>query len=599
MITKPKAKRFRIKRSGAPAPAGAAPGAAMPARPSSAGASAAPRGIGPMPVQGETAPGQQIARPRVSANTPATPRPAAAPGSGRPAADPVAPKRPEPPADRAPAMDGQVASAREAEADTDIDAIRREGLTGRQLRMARRVAQRHGLPATSDFDAVRLLRKAGIDPFQRSNMLELVVPKAGEPAGEVAKARQSEARTQLPQTVPARQTLPSTELGPAASREMEVMRMQQDLVRRRRRKMALLMARLSFYVLLPTLVAGWYFYVIATPMYATKSEFLILQADGGGAGGGMRGLLSGTQFATNQDAIAVQSYLQSKDAMLRLNDDIGFKSHFTQDWIDPITRLTPEPTNEEAYKTYQKNVKIGYDPTEGVVRMEVIAADPMVATEFARKLISYAEERVNQLTQQKRGDQMRDALIAFEKAEEERRLAQQELVDLQVQGSILDPEAVIMGIRGQINAAEIQLQEKELQLAALMDNSRPNQSRVDGVSADIRRLENQIEELNGRMTDVSQGENSLAQLSVRIQMAQADLVTRDLLLQSALQQVESTRTEANKQVRYLTVSVNPVPSEEPSYPRKFENTILAFLVFGGIYLLISLTASILREQVSQ
>ncbi len=45
-------------------------------------------------------------------------------------------------------------------------------------------------------------------------------------------------------------------------------------------------------------------------------------------------------------------------------------------------------------------------------------------------------------------------------------------------------------------------------------------------------------------------------------------------------------------------SVEPVVSEDPSYPRSFENTILAFLIFSGIYLMISLTASILREQVS-
>ena len=56
----------------------------------------------------------------------------------------------------------------------EIDAIRREGLTGRQLRVARRMAQKHDLPATSDFDAVRLLRRAGIDPFGRSAVLELV-----------------------------------------------------------------------------------------------------------------------------------------------------------------------------------------------------------------------------------------------------------------------------------------------------------------------------------------------------------------------------------------------------------------------------------------
>ena len=100
------------------------------------------------------------------------------------------------------------------------------------------------------------------------------------------------------------------------------------------------------------------------------------------------------------------------------------------------------------------------------------------------------------------------------------------------------------------------------------------------------------------MTDASEGENSLAQLSVRIQMAQADLATRDMLLQSALQQMEQTRMEANRQVRYLTTSVEPVPSEEATYPRSFENTILAFLIFSGIYLMVSLTASILREQVT-
>jgi len=157
---------------------------------------------------------------------------------------------------------------------------------------------------------------------------------------------------------------------------------------------------------------------------------------------------------------------------------------------------------------------------------------------------------------------------------------------------------VIASIRSQINNLEIQIQEKRLELAALRDNLRPNQSRVEGTEADIRRMQIFLNELNARMTDVSQGENSLAQLAVRIQMAQADLMTRDMMLQSALQSVESTRMEANRQVRYLTISVEPVASQEPSYPRAFENTLLAFMVFGGIYLLISITASILREQVS-
>ena len=42
----------------------------------------------------------------------------------------------------------------------------------------------------------------------------------------------------------------------------------------------------------------------------------------------------------------------------------------------------------------------------------------------------------------------------------------------------------------------------------------------------------------------------------------------------------------------------PVAPDEATYPKAFQNTIVAFLIFSGIYLMLSLTASILREQVS-
>ncbi|MEP5450587.1 hypothetical protein, partial [Roseibium sp.] len=305
-----------------------------------------------------------------------------------------------------------------------------------------------------------------------------------------------------------------------------------------------------------------------------------------------------TQFATNSDSIAVQGFLQSKDAMLRLDQDVGFKSHFTQDWIDPIQRLSAEPTNEEAYKVYKKNVKIGYDPTEGMIRMEVAAADPQVSADFSRQLIEYSEQRVNNLSQQKREDQMRDAREGFDRAEIDRRAAQEALVRLQIEGSTLDPEGVIASLRAQISQLETQVIEKEIELASLLNNSRPNQSRVDGARGTLEILKTQLNLLNSKMTDVSRGENSLAELAARIQIAQADLAARDMMMQSALQTMEQARVEASRQVRYLTVAVEPIASEEPSYPRAFENTILAFLVFAGIYLMISLTASILREQVT-
>jgi len=504
-----------------------------------------------------------------------------------------------------PAQEGQVASARETATSQSIDDIRREGLTGRELRMARRMAQKHGLAPTSDFDAVRLLRARGIDPFQRANILELVASDGGNtppppPNGPAAASDPGapQGRVQLPQTVPvARQTLPSTDISPADRRAKEIQEIQRDIGRRRRRRLLLLFSRLAAFVLLPTIVVGYYFYAIATPMYSTKSAFLILSADGGSStGGGLGGLLP-TQFATGQDAIATQEYLESKDAMLRLDEELGFRAHFSDPSIDPLQRLDPDASHETAYKLYRKYVKLGYDPTEGVIRMEVSTADPALSATFSERLIKYAEERVDDLSHQKRQDAVSTAATSLEQAKADRRAAQQMLVTLQ-EGTILDPEGEIASIRALVNTVELQLQEKELALNIQLNNARPNAARVEALQSEIEILRAELSRQKSRLTEATAGESSLASKTAAIQMAQADLATADLVLQSALEAKRQSEIEANKQVRYLTVSVRPLASQDSSYPRAFENTILAFLIFSGIYLLISLTASILREQVS-
>lgn len=611
MTTKPKAKKFRIRRTepahqaGQTGTADHAPQAApqpravqpiglpnaqtgdqpaatpQPPRKRRLDLSTPPAGapeIAPIdaPQNTATAPAAHVA-----AST--APSDAEVPPSGAPAAQTPPPAMPHQSDGAAPAPKG---------AEAAIDTIKKEGLTGRQLRMARRMAQKNGLAPTSDYDAVRLLRESGIDPFQRTNMLDLI------PTDKDSVDKPAGGRVQLPQTMSLDKTnLPSTDThSPADLRALEIGAIQRDIARRRRRRLVLLMARLSAFVFLPTIFAAYYFYAVATPMYSSKAEFLILQADNAG-GPGLGSLLSGTQFATNQDSIATQSYLASKDAMVRLDDDEGFKNAFNKPEIDAIQRLDADASIEDAYKIYKKFVKIGYDPTEGVIRMEISTPDPQTSARFSRALIGYAENRVDDLSQRKREDQVRDARESLEKAKFDRRTAQSTLVALQ-ENTVLDPEGLIASLRSQISNVQIQLQEKELQLAALEDNSRPNRARVEGVRGDVRRYQDLLTRLESNMNDAAAGESSLAQKTSQIQMSQADLATADLLMQSALQSLKQTELEATRQVRYLTTSVEPVASEDPSYPRGFENTILAFLIFSGIYLMISLTASILREQVS-
>lgn len=485
----------------------------------------------------------------------------------------------------------------------DLDQIRKEGLTGRQLRLARRMAQKYGLPATSDFDAVRLLRAAGMDPFQKSTIMGMIAsdseddpPAAPPPTSRSLTVGAAGQASQLPQTVKPIK-VPSTEVRAEEAHLSEIQRIQRDLAKRRRRKSALLMARLFFFVGLPTFLAAWYYYMVATPLYATKAEFVIQQADPAGAQG-MGGLLSGTQFATSQDSIAVQGYLQSRDAMMRLDADKQFIQHFAQPEIDPIQRLAPDATREAAYKVYQRNVKIAYDPTEGIIKMEVIAADPQVSADFSTALIGYAEEQVDHLTQRLRADQMQGAREAYEQAEAAMLTAQRKVVDLQEQFKVLSSEVEVSLITTQIGQLETQLSQDRLSLAQMESNASPNAARMEPLRRRIATIESEIATLRSRLTQGEEGGKSLAEVQSELLVAQADVQTRQLLLAQSLQSMETARTDANRQVRYLSLSVSPVPPDEATYPRAFENTMVAMLVFAGIYLMVSMTAAILREQVS-
>jgi capsular polysaccharide transport system permease protein len=513
-------------------------------------------------------------------------------------------RKPAPAADPAPARRAK-ASAEDPD-DAALAALAAEGLTGRQLRRARLMAQKHGIEPRSDLDAVLQLRRAGIDPFTRRSILS-VVSAAPDPASASAVATAPATGTniarlpgdqvQLPQR--ARPiAVPSTEQRAEVNQAAEILRMQQDIARRRRRRLALLAARMFAFVLLPTLLAGWYFFRMATPMYATKAEFVIQQAGPQGSGGTLGGLFSGMGLATSQDSIAVQGYLQSREAMARLEADVGFRAHFQSDGIDAFQRLDPDASLEAAYKVYKRFVKISYDPSEGIIRMEVVAADPEVATAWARQLVTYAEEQVDQLTQRLREDQMRDALQGYDEAQINLATSQRRLIELQERFKILSSETEVTLLVSQISTLESQLTLERLSLTQMEANPNPNQARMEPIKLRIATLEAQIADLRAKMTEDSEGVSSLAEVQGEMLVAQADLETRQMMLAQALQSMETSRVEANRQVRYLSLSVSPLPTDAPAYPRAFENTLVTLMILLGIYLMISMTAAILREQVS-
>lgn len=508
-------------------------------------------------------------------SAPAAPRPAAnATGTGSAAA---------------PKVETAAEGDNRSEKDKAIEAIRKEGLTGRELRMARRMAVQHNITASSDYDAIRQLREKGIDPFKRKNMLAL--------ASGGAKTDGSGA-AQLPQKIdPGKTNLPGPAQKAEAHRAKEILKIQRDIARRRRLKLFFLTIRLAIFVFLPTIVAGVYYANFATPLYSTHTEFLIQKSDGGG-GSGLGSLFSGSPLAASHDSLTVQSYLQSRAAMLRLDAEYDYIAHFAQDDVDFLTRLSEDASREDAYKIYSNNIKIAFDPTEGILKMEVITINPEEGVTYSEALLGYAEEVVDNLSQRLREDQTAVAETSFEDTRRNMEEAQQRVVELQQRHNVISADIEVGFLSQQVSTLQGLLTQEKLRLSDLLSSARPNPALVEPVENRIKALEEEIAMVRAQMTEANADGDSLVRISSELAVAQAQLVSWQTMLQQSLAGLEAAKLNASSQTRFLAVAVPPVSPDEPSYPRTFENTMLTFLIMAGIYLMISLTLSVLREQVS-
>ena len=154
---------------------------------------------------------------------------------------------PAPGGDAAPAGQTRAPQTESGQPPNTIDAIRQEGLTGRQLRIARRIAEKNGLLPVSDYDAVRQLRDSNIDPFSRESIIDLIRGKQkrtrqDQGSGTAPGTALAPAEHRLPQPL---QDTPQSQESIAYRRNREIQKIQLEIARRRRRKLLLNRAELD------------------------------------------------------------------------------------------------------------------------------------------------------------------------------------------------------------------------------------------------------------------------------------------------------------------------------------------------------------------
>lgn len=353
-------------------------------------------------------------------------------------------------------------------------------------------------------------------------------------------------------------------------------------------------AQLLFLIMvaLPTLLATFYFYVLAADIYVSEAKFFVRsQSSRQQMMTGLSSLLQGTGLSRSQDdTYAVHDFILSRDALNLLrqkNDMDGVMSRPEADFIARFPNFYADGSFESQYKAYKRFVNVIMDSTTGVSTIEVRAFRPEDARAIATALLSYSEDLVNRLNDRARRDAMDVARKEVEIAEARIQKVLTSLAAYRNRESMLDPVKSSAGVMAVMEKLNGQRAAVAIKLAELMAAS-PNSPQVEPLRNNIAALDVQIAEQRAKLTGQ---DSSIASRLSEYERLQLEKEFADKQLASATLSLESARNEAARQQLYLDRVVQPNLADYALFPRRFVSVVVVafscFLIYGIAWLLIA------------
>lgn len=333
-------------------------------------------------------------------------------------------------------------------------------------------------------------------------------------------------------------------------------------------------------VVLPFLLALWYYTAVASDQFAAEARFAVrsMSSDnssreaGGGSGGGLLSMNS-----LSQDAYVVASFIHSPEILARIGRHVDLPGYFNEGGIDWWSRLPADATREELFAYWKRQVTTYIDGPSGIITLGVRTFSPETARQLAELIASESEILVNQLSERARADVLNRAQQEVERTAEGYRSALTRLNAYQNESGILDP-AARAGETGMLlttlMAQKLEVDAKLFVLRQSLDAESPALRQLERAQAT---LEDQIGQLRGQLANTATANENLSSSLKRFSELETDRVLAEGLYEAARRNLASVQAEVIRKAAYLTVFVEPTVPQESRYPRRIATPLLIFL----------------------
>ncbi len=346
-------------------------------------------------------------------------------------------------------------------------------------------------------------------------------------------------------------------------------------------------------VLLPTLLALFYYAHFASDVFISESRFVV-RSPQRQAAPGLSALFSGVGISRSQDdTYSVHNYVLSRDALLEIDAQLKVRAAYSAVAIDGVNRfpgwLDWDASFESFYLYYLRHVSVAYDSVSSITTLQVRAYSAEQARAVNELLLHMGERLVNNLNDRSRQDLIQVAAREVAAAEDKAKEAALALSTFRSNGAVYDPDRQSALNLDTVARLREELRLTEAQIAQLRQVA-PDNPQLTTLVAQSGRLRQSIA---AETAGVLGGVRSLSAQAPAYSRLTLEREFADRQLASAMGSLEAARSEAARKQLYLERLVQPNLPDTAIEPRRVRGVatvfVLGLIAWGVLSLLLAAT----------
>jgi capsular polysaccharide transport system permease protein len=359
--------------------------------------------------------------------------------------------------------------------------------------------------------------------------------------------------------------------------------------------------RLSFavLVLLPTVLAGFYFGFIASDQFVAELRLAVRAPQApkteDSAMAAIKTLFqrSGSMIG---EAFIVSNYIRSRNILQEIDSDGWVRRIFSRPEIDFLSRFDSTESEEQLWKYWRGKVIPSVDTLSDILTVRIAAFRREDALALAERVMRSAEALVNDYSTRMRADALRTAQREIDAASERYRSALLKLRDFRDADRVVDPIVAATATAQLLLETRLQRIMLERERTVTVGFTSPQSPAAQLLGDRVNALDLQIAKLQAQLTAEHENVKAASETLAKFEELQLARMFAQELLSITLKAYEAARARAEFQQAYLTVFVAPAIPEQPQYPRRFVNTLLVFLISMVAWGTLTLVAASARDQ---